>query len=330
MSGSVVVCTWPEAHGDPTPMWEASLTFGRRVAESIGAEVRWLVIGPVPGNAVEVASRQGVAAIDHASTGTDDSIGAQTPDALVAAVEQYVAAHPAAVIVTNQTFDGRLLSPRIAARLGASVVMNTFAAEGTDAALSVTAGAYGGDTRIVYELDRSRVALLSLLTGMAQPVPADAPTSPAVNEVSVDISGVTERVRIVQAAHTEGPRLEDAETIVAAGRGIGSAENLALVEELAGALGGMVGVSRPLVDVGWIDSSHQVGLTGKVTRPVLYIAAGISGATQHMVGCMASKTLVAINTDSDAPIFRRARFGVVDDCLELLPELTRAVKALGG
>lgn len=330
MSGSVVVCTWPEVHGDPTPMWEASLTFGRRVADSIGAELRWLVLGPVPDNAVELAGRQGVAGIDHAATGADDAVGAQTPDAVVAAVEQYVSANPTSVIVTNQTFDGRMLSPRIAARLGAGVVMNTFAAEASDTAITVTAGAYGGDTRVVYELDRSRVAVLSLLTGMTQPAPADVPTSPSVNEVAVDISGVTERVRIVQPAHTEGPRLEDADTIVAAGRGIGSQENLALIEELADALGGMVGVSRPLVDVGWIDSSHQVGLTGKVTRPVLYIAAGVSGATQHMVGCMAAKTIVAINTDADAPIFRRARFGVVDDCLELLPELTRAVKALGG
>lgn len=328
MSGAVVVCTWPEAHGDPTPMWEASLTFGRRIAEATGSELRWLVLGGVPANVTEVAGRQGVVAVDH--IGSDDTVGAHRPDALVAAVEQYVAASPTSVIVTNQTFDGRMLSPRIAARLGAGVVMNTFAADATDSTLSVTAGAYGGDTRIVYELDRSRVNVVSLLTGMAQPAPADTPTSPSVAEITVDLSGVTERVRIVQAAHTEGPRLEDAETIVAAGRGIGSQDNLALVEELADALGGMVGVSRPLVDVGWIDSSHQVGLTGKVTRPVLYIAAGISGATQHMVGCMASKTLVAINTDADAPIFRRARFGVVDDCLELLPELTRAVKALGG
>lgn len=327
MAGSVVVCTWPEAHGDPTAMWEASLTFGRRVADSLGAELRWLVLGGLPSNATELAARQGVSAVDHVN---EADLGPKRPDALVATVEQYVAANPTAVVVTNQTFDGRTISPRIAARLGAGVVMNTFAVEVGDSAINVTAGAYGGDTRVVYELDRSRVAVLSLLTGMTQPEAAATASSPVVNEVSVDISGVSERVRIVQEAHIEGPRLEDAETIVAAGRGIQSADNLALVEDLANALGGMVGVSRPLVDVGWIDSSHQVGLTGKVTRPVLYIAAGISGATQHMVGCMASKTLVAINTDPDAPIFRRARFGVVDDCLELLPELTRAVKALGG
>jgi electron transfer flavoprotein alpha subunit len=99
-----------------------------------------------------------------------------------------------------------------------------------------------------------------------------------------------------------------------------------LVEELAQALGGMAGASRPIVDDKWADSSRQVGLTGKITRPVLYVAAGISGASQHMVGCSAAKTLVAINRDPDAAIFRYAKYGIVGDCLEILPELTRVVK----
>jgi electron transfer flavoprotein alpha subunit len=99
-----------------------------------------------------------------------------------------------------------------------------------------------------------------------------------------------------------------------------------LVEELAEALGGLPAASRPIVDDGWTDSSRQVGLTGKITRPSLYIAAGISGASQHMAGCSASKTIVAINSDPDASIFRYARYGIVGDCLELLPELTRAVQ----
>jgi electron transfer flavoprotein alpha subunit len=99
-----------------------------------------------------------------------------------------------------------------------------------------------------------------------------------------------------------------------------------VVEELAQTLGGMAAVSRPLVDNGWVDSSRQVGLTGKITRPTLYIAAGISGASQHMAGCAAAKTIVAVNTDPDAAIFRYARYGIVGDCLQILPELTRAVK----
>ena len=136
-----------------------------------------------------------------------------------------------------------------------------------------------------------------------------------------------ERIRVVEKAKLEGPRLDAAEVIVAGGRGLGAPENYQLIVELAEALGGMPGASRPIVDEGWVDSSHQVGLTGTITRPGLYLAAGISGASQHMAGCSAAKTIVAINTDADASIFRYARYGIVGNCLEILPELIRAAKA---
>jgi electron transfer flavoprotein alpha subunit len=143
----------------------------------------------------------------------------------------------------------------------------------------------------------------------------------------VDLSGVEERIRTVEQTPEQGPRLEDANIIVAGGRGLGSADNFQHVEDLAEALGGMAAASRPIVDDGWADPSRQIGLTGKVARPALYIAAGISGASQHMAGCSAAKTIVAINRDPDAPIFRYARYGIVGDCVELLTELTSAVKA---
>ena len=147
-----------------------------------------------------------------------------------------------------------------------------------------------------------------------------------LGDVSIGRCYACAKIRVVEPARAEGPRLEDAQTIVAGGRGLGSAQNFRLVEELAEALGGLAAASRPIVDDGWADSSRQVGLTGKITRPSLYIAAGISGASQHMAGCSASKTIVAINSDPDASIFRYARYGIVGDCLELLPELTRAVQ----
>jgi electron transfer flavoprotein alpha subunit len=143
----------------------------------------------------------------------------------------------------------------------------------------------------------------------------------------VDLGAVTERIRVLEPARTEGPRLEEANTIVAGGRGLGAAEHFASIEQLAEALGGMAGASRPLVDDGWVDASRQVGLTGRITRPALYIAVGISGASQHMAGCSAAKTIVAINRDPDAAIFRHARYGIVGDCHEILPELIRAARA---
>jgi electron transfer flavoprotein alpha subunit len=156
--------------------------------------------------------------------------------------------------------------------------------------------------------------------------PEGGASAPAVRQVAVDLGAVTERVRVIQKAHFEGPRLEEAQIIVAGGMGLGQKENYRLIEELAQTLGGMAAASRPLVDNGWVDSSRQVGLTGKITRPTLYIAAGISGASQHMAGCAAAKTIVAVNKDADAAIFRYARYGIVGDCLAVLPALTRAVK----
>ncbi|MCH7599147.1 MAG: electron transfer flavoprotein subunit alpha/FixB family protein [Myxococcales bacterium] len=163
----------------------------------------------------------------------------------------------------------------------------------------------------------------------ANAVTAESPgagTSPAREGVAVDLTSVEERIKVVEAAKSEGPRLEDAEIIVSGGRGLGAVENYKLIRELAEAMGGMAGASRPLIDEGWVDSSHQVGLTGKITKPTLYVAIGISGASQHMAGCGAANAIVAINKDAEAAIFKHARFGIVGDALELLPELIRAAK----
>jgi electron transfer flavoprotein alpha subunit len=180
---------------------------------------------------------------------------------------------------------------------------------------------------VVYELAGDRSCVMAVMPNAVPPEPIEE-TGPdlAVRDVRVDLNCVEERIRVVKRAKAEGPRLEDAEIIVAGGRGLGSPESYKLVEELADALGGLPGASRPIVDDGWVDSSRQVGLTGKITRPALYVAAGISGASQHMAGCSAAKTIAAINSDPDAAIFRYARYGIVHDCLEILPELIRAAK----
>jgi len=123
-----------------------------------------------------------------------------------------------------------------------------------------------------------------------------------------------------------GPKLEDAEVVVSGGRGIGRKENFAQLQELANILGGAVGGSRVAIDNGWLPSSRQVGLTGTTVSPRLYFAIGISGAAQHLAGCASSQCIVAINTDPDAPIFQRARFGIVADYKEVLPTLIKICK----
>jgi len=316
---SIVYCSFDRGRdGVPTGAEEV-LTLARKIAAARGEELDWLVIGAMPERAVEIAARHGVAHLDHVA-----DAGGGT-DALVAILAQYHTQSSPGLLLMTQTFDARLVAPRCAGRVGAGVVMNAVDID-VSSGVKVTATAYGGDTRVEYDLAAATAGVIGVVADSLLSEPAAQPSNPETRTPSIDLSGVKERVRIAVAAKTEGPRLEDAQIIVAGGRGLQEAANYALVEELATALGGQAGASRPIVDDGWTDSSHQVGLTGKITRPVLYIAAGISGASQHMVGCAAAKTLVAINKDPDAAIFKYARYGIVGDCLEVLPALTKAVK----
>ncbi len=316
---SVVVCSWGSVVEQGT---EVALTAARAYSLTAGLPLRWVVVGMEAEAARVLASRYGVPAVDLVAHPQPGSLG---PDVLVEAFTRSLSGTKPALILFNQTAASRLVAPRLASRLGGAMVTNVFALGAQNGALQVSATAYGGDTHVIYRLSSSTNVVCLVTTALAAE-PAPEPVATVCNRVDFDPGAVVERFRITSAPKSEGPRLEDAEVIVSGGRGLGKADNLALVRDLASALGGLWGGSRPIVDEGWIDSSRQIGLTGKITRPRLYVAVGISGASQHMAGCSAARTLVAINKDPDAAIFRYARYGIVGDCLEIMPELIKAAR----
>ncbi|HYT52830.1 MAG TPA: electron transfer flavoprotein subunit alpha/FixB family protein [Gaiellaceae bacterium] len=169
-----------------------------------------------------------------------------------------------------------------------------------------------------------RLALIR--TGTFEPVESGGEAE--VEQVAVELEDFSTQAKMIEQAHeeSEGPSIEDADVIVAGGRGLGGPENFALVEELAKALGGAVAATRAVVDAGWYPYSTQVGQTGKTVAPRLYIAVGISGAVQHKVGMQGSNVIVAINKDPNAPIFEYADLGVVGDLHEIVPKLTELVR----
>ena len=163
--------------------------------------------------------------------------------------------------------------------------------------------------------------------------PQESGGEPEVRDVEVQLEDFSTKVEMVEQAHAEessGPSIEDADVIVAGGRGLGAPENFTLAEELAKALGGAVGATRAVVDAGWYPYSAQIGQTGKTVSPKLYVALGISGAIQHKVGMQSSGTIVAINKDANAPIFEFSDLGVVGDVHEIVPKLTELVRARKG
>ncbi len=227
-------------------------------------------------------------------------------------------------ILFGTTYDGRDVASRLSVKLDVPVITNI---EELDADLTGHEQIFGGTVNVKTQIkDASPKIFLVRPKSFAAESVGGSPA--AVTTLDSGDVGNTAAAKVINRHEQEssGPKLDEAEIVVSGGRGLGEAEHYGLVENLAEILGGAAGASRAIVDAGWVPYSHQVGQTGKVVKPNIYIACGISGATQHLVGMKSSKNIIAINKDADAPIFSVADLGIVGDVHSVLPKLIEALK----
>lgn len=236
----------------------------------------------------------------------------------------------ASVVLLSYTQDGKDVGSRLSARLSAGAVANVVDVLDSGGQLNAIETVFGGNYSDTVKVENSPVAIF-LVRPNAFPA-QEHPKQSDVRHLEFQPSPAATRAKIGQRVQEEGTPtpLEEAQVIVSGGRGLGGPEPFALLEQLAGALGGVVGASRAAVDAGWISYPHQVGQTGRTVKPQLYIAIGISGAVQHRVGMQTADTIVAINRDKDAPIFQLADLAVVGDLFQIVPALTEEIKRRKG
>jgi electron transfer flavoprotein alpha subunit len=300
-------------------------------ARTLDADVAAVALGAGAGSAAPVLARYGARKVFMSDDPAYDQFLAQ-PTA--AALEALVRRHRPKLILFPWTYDARDVAGRLAAKLGSTILSGV--ADLLDTGLA-RVPIFGGTLVVDVRLGGPdpRLVLVRPKAFEAEPVNPDGssktPEEEAeVVEVTMEISPELTRARRVERREeeAEGPSLEEATVIISGGRGLGGPENFALLEELARLIGrgAAVGATRAVVDAGWVPYAMQVGQTGKTVRPAVYLAVGISGATQHLVGMKGSGAIIAINRDSQAPIFKVADLGVVGDALKILPQLIEEVK----
>ncbi len=246
-----------------------------------------------------------------------------------AAIAGLVEAEAPDLILFAQSYDGRDAIARLSVKLDRTVLTNGVGLSVEGDSITVRSAIFGGNTLVDTKFDGAKPALAAI---RPKSFVAEAGDDAAAEVVTVDTpdAGRAAEAKVLEThvEEREGPKLEEATIVVSGGRGIGAAENYEpLVEELAKLIGGASGASRAIVDAGWVPYSKQVGQTGKTVKPKVYVALGISGATQHMVGMKGSDNIIAINKDGEAPIFSVADLGIVGDVHKVVPKLIEALKA---
>ena len=291
------------------------------------------VVGFVAGSTARSAAAEfGRSGVARAFAADDARLDAAPVAAVAGLVRAAADTAGATTVVVGGTTFGRGLAGRLAVAWNASVATGVTELAPVEGGVRVRRPIFGGRATETRRLEGPRVVIA--IRPHAFPAPPETAASCAVEVVaSGDIPAsllAPRRTQLAPVARGSGPSLSEASIVVSGGRGVRGPENFHLVEELGASLGAAVGASRAVTDAGWRPTSLQVGQTGRTVSPQLYIAVGISGAIQHIVGMVSSRTIVAINSDASAPIFKVADYGIVGDLFQLLPALTAEVRRARG
>src|SRR6266498_233831 len=317
---------WVYAEVAPVGKVEPGALENLTKARDLGTEVAVVALGPGSTQAATTVGEYGAGTLyasdDSAYT---DFIAQPAVHALHGLIQQ----HQPELILFSSTYDSRDVAGRLQARIGSTLMSNTTDILGPDYAQTQI---FGGQQIVDVTLSGPNPKLVIVRPKSFEPQPSGGGPARVV-PVEVEISDDMRKAARVER-HEEpaaGPKMEEAKVVIAGGRGLQQPDNFTLLEQLAAAIGGAaVGASRAVVDAGWVPYAMQIGQTGKTVSPEIYIAVGISGAIQHLVGMKASKRIIAINKDKEAPIFQYADLGIVGDALKVLPEITAAIKAKKG
>ena len=315
--------------GKLAPVTIELLGAGRKLANELGEELSVLLLGSKAGSLGQEAIAFGA---DTVYTDIDSIFDVYNSDAYTQAASGLCKKALPAVMLFGHTDIGCDLAPRLNGRLGGGLAMDCLALAIDPATkfLVSTRPVYGGNARatMVAKAARPQMATVRPKTLPAAERNDSRQGKVVMIEDKIDPSVMKIKVMERIKEEVEGVKLEDAEVVVSGGRGIGSKQNFEMVKELARVLGGAVGATRPVCDEGWTPAGLQVGQSGKVVSPKVYIAVGVSGAMAHITGCLGSKCIVAINKDKEANIFNVAQLGLIADYKEVLPALTAKLKEL--
>lgn len=262
--------------------------------------------------------------VDH------EALANYTTDGYAKALCDLISKEAPSTVLMGATVIGKDLAPKVAARVDAGLASDCVEIKLEGDGIVVKRPLYAGKAYAEVSFQNTEIAMASIRPNVLVASAPDASKSAEIVNVTPEISADDIRVNIVETIKSAADKVDltEAEIIVSGGRGMKGAENYPIIEALADALGATVGASRAAVDSGWRPVSDQVGQTGKVVSPNLYIACGISGAIQHYAGMGTSKVIVAINKDEEAPIFSKCDYGVVDDLFKIVPPLTEEIKKL--